>query len=279
VFASGSGPSYPSLTMRRLVVCASVPLFASCLVSIGNTEGGSGAAAGSGAATSSGGGGGAGASANAGSGGEPDAGSGGTMGGAGGSAGVASGGTAGSAPKLVFADDFSSGIVNWAGLGDGGWTVVDGAAQQSNANATSGILYAKTVNEKKVRFVSNAKLLISTAIDSAYELLVGGTFAGSPSYHNCAWEPVQRRMLLRTRDGQSVTALGEYFVPEPDGYDATATVTMELVMDGSSMTCKVHEVPGAELSKPITVSLAGGGIGFKIWKASVSFDNVFVYQL
>jgi hypothetical protein len=267
--------------MRRHLPALVATLTSACLVPIEDTkqnDGRGGAAGAGGNAGVSGAGGSSGASGSGGSSGA--SGSGGSSG-ASGSGGSGEGGSAGGGGAggeiPIFFDDFSGDLSKWKSAGDGSWSNDAGGVVQTLSSATGAILYAVGQSESAIRVVAKARRLVIGDPNGAVELMTHYNAAGH-NYH-CNWETDARRLLLKAWNGIASTIVAQTTVDPPQGYDPTATMTLELTVAAGKLHCRVLEVPGADIEAPAVPALGPGSFGLRTWKMAASFDDFAAYAV
>jgi hypothetical protein len=276
--------------MRRHLPALVAALTSACLVPIEDTKqsDGSGGAAGAGgnagvsgvggssaSSGSSGASGGGGSSGASGSGGSSGTGGSGEGGSAGEGGGAGAGGAGGESP--IFFDDFSGDLSKWQSAGDGNWISDSGFVVQTSSNASGPILYAVGQSESAVRLVAKARRLLIGDPNGAVELMTHYNAVGH-NYH-CNWETDARRLLLKAWNGIASAVVAQKTVDPAQGYDPTATVTLELTVAAGKMHCRVLEVPGADIEAPAVPALGPGSFGLRTWRMSASFDDFAAYAV
>jgi hypothetical protein len=178
----------------------------------------------------------------------------------------------GAAGSSLFAEDFAD-LIGWT-TPSGTWAAVASEGTQSNPSPSLAYAYpAGTGTFTDYRIATRMRQLVGSGADAMKIAFRIDT--GSDAQYQCGWEPSSGRLQLqwiRTNGNvggnlqQQIVDIGS--IP---GYDPLAPVTMEVLVQGTAMTCCLIEITAS-----ITASdnrYAAGAPGLGTFQMSAAFDD------
>jgi hypothetical protein len=204
--------------------------------------------------------------------------------GAGGSGTGASGGTAGSgggqpeAGSVLFDDPFDVQKPEWKFGGDGLWSLANGLASQTDANATYPIRWVSTLAAATdYRLTARAKR--ANPSDGALQLIFRVNDANPNEFYYVSWHPGLHEISFGRYFGtNNSVGISDKTVPVPNLYDPDQWVTLHLEVQANKFHFWVDEVPLADDTE-FDATYASGAPGLKTYLLQADYDSFLVEAL
>jgi len=180
-----------------------------------------------------------------------------------------------------FHDDFdATGLPGWS-IEAGDWSQRGGEATQGDSSANLAFMYAEATDGMR-NFRATARMRqLTGAFGGALEITFRTNTADPLEQYFCNWEPNNAQMVLMRGDPTDGTrSLNDLDLDleRTPGWDALASFTMVLEVDGADFRCWVEEVPGTEITARDTRYRAGA-VGLKTYQMSGAYDYLTVCPL
>jgi hypothetical protein len=178
---------------------------------------------------------------------------------------------------LVFMDAFST-LDAW-NLQAGTWVAINGQAQQQDDTATLAFAFPSSsgaASANAYRIVATAHQLAHLADNSAFELAFRIQQTGPDLYH-CNFEPNDHTLVIQHTTGAQTPVLVSSVVDVDATYDPNATFTLEVLVQDSTATCCIREIPGASLTTT-GIGNAMGPPGMKTFRMSAGYGAFEIFH-
>ncbi len=181
--------------------------------------------------------------------------------------------------RLLFDDEFDASALSsdWTVVA-GNWAVSGGTAAQTDASAGLAFMFVPSLAPLDDYRVVTSMRQLGGSPGGAIEIDFRVQPTPPHAQYICNWEPNDREFLIMyTNPGADSLVLVDVAVPAPPGYDPNMAITMELVVHGDSIRCRLLEIPGA-VGAISDSRLSGGSVGLKTYAMSATFDYFRVYE-
>ncbi|HEV7554819.1 MAG TPA: hypothetical protein VGO00_05140 [Kofleriaceae bacterium] len=178
----------------------------------------------------------------------------------------------------VFSDSFSS-LDAW-NLQGGTWVAINGQAQQQDDTATLAYAFPTTAGSAQAsayRIVATMHQLAHVADNSAFEIAFRIVQQVVPDIYHCNFEPNDHTLVIQHTTGAQTPVLVSSVVDVDPQYDPNATFTLEVLVQATTATCCVRELPGASLTTT-SINNPNGPPGMKTFRMSAGYGAFQVFH-
>jgi len=170
-----------------------------------------------------------------------------------------------------------TGTFDWIDPG-GTWT---GGAEikQTSAQTNNSYTYktnAELANTNDYRVIATLRPVTQGTSTPSYGIVLRAQLSPQDkSRYACSFVPKTKELVLESTQGGAATPIGSVTVPDAD---ATAPLTMEARVVGTTLACCIREYPAAKLTGIMNANTASGYPGLQTNRMAAAFGSFAVTQ-
>ncbi len=193
--------------------------------------------------------------------------------------------------KLIFDEEFNESSLDtttkWAVTG-GVWDISGGQGHQTDGNSTTAVMYAQGFGNlsdyhivARMRSTGPFGIGQDLAPELAFRIDPGVNVQGVPELYDCDFDLLQDQLMILGQLPSGPGPVAMVPVPVPGSFDPGTPFVLDVVVKGTSVTCKLTVDGLGQIATVSTTMLTvpRGTFGLKTYTTSAAYDYFRVYAL